>query len=378
MKILCVTTGGTIASVRGDDGGLSPKEGKTFSLFFERQDRESFSDVSFDTENVFNLDSTNIGPAEWFKIADTIWNNVKEYDGFLITHGTDTLGYTGAALSMLLYKLGKPVVMTGSMIPFGEEGSDAEDNLLGAARELCCLTTSEVAVGTNPVYIYFAGKLMDARWTTKIDSSGKDAFLEIPHDEKDNDRILGLFLGTGKDADRNWYTVSWDKIRNRSRMPKVGLFKIYPGADPEILNAFLGYDGLLLECFGAGGVPSGASEAESRAATENASETGSRAATANASAAESREAAESEVVTGSETAAESEENKQSVLCFESVIKKLVASGVKVYAKTQCLYGGADLKRYSVGRKLLSAGALDMGLISTEMAIACLTIFLKGE
>jgi hypothetical protein len=69
------------------------------------------------------LDSSDMGPDDWVKIASTIHENYYDYDGFVCIHGTDTMAYTASALSFMFVNLGKPVILVGSMLPFGEARS---------------------------------------------------------------------------------------------------------------------------------------------------------------------------------------------------------------------------------------------------------------
>ena len=79
-------------------------------------------------------DSSDIRPEHWSKLAELIKERYDDYSGFIVTHGTNTMGYTCAALSFALPNLGKPVVVTGSQIPHGQPASDALSNLTNAVR----------------------------------------------------------------------------------------------------------------------------------------------------------------------------------------------------------------------------------------------------
>jgi L-asparaginase len=81
-----------------------------------------------------NVDSSDIVPAHWARLADEIKNRYDDIDGFIVTHGTNTMGYTCGALSFALPNLNKPVVVTGSQVPSGQPASDALMNLANAVR----------------------------------------------------------------------------------------------------------------------------------------------------------------------------------------------------------------------------------------------------
>ena len=130
-KILLIATGGTIAS-RETEHGLRP--------VLTSEDMRAAIDVTGSTIEVvdlLSLDSTNIAPCHWQTIARKIAEFRTNYDGFIITHGTDTMAYTAAALYYMLENIDRPVVLTGSQRPLGTDGSDAEGNLRLAYEAAC-------------------------------------------------------------------------------------------------------------------------------------------------------------------------------------------------------------------------------------------------
>jgi len=139
LKILLLTTGGTIA--QEDDGsgthisvGATGKQG---FLDYVRANPNN-KDVVIDARNLFNIDSTNITPDHWNQILKVLEAEHYNYDAFCITHGTNTMGMTSSALAFGLKSFGKPVYMTGSQVPFGVEGADANlnfENMIRIARD---------------------------------------------------------------------------------------------------------------------------------------------------------------------------------------------------------------------------------------------------
>lgn len=83
---------------------------------------------------LFNLDSSNITPANWTALAEKIAETYDNFEAFIILHGTNTMGYTAAALSFALENINKPVILTGAQVPLGYLGSDATTNLVNALR----------------------------------------------------------------------------------------------------------------------------------------------------------------------------------------------------------------------------------------------------
>ena len=129
-KILLIGTGGTIAS-DVTDSGLAP-ELTTEQLLSHIP---GISDIcGVDCLQLLNLDSTNMTPAHWLEIAACIRERYGRYDGFVITHGTDTMAYTAAALSYLIQASPKPIVLTGAQKPIGFDSTDSKDNLTDAFR----------------------------------------------------------------------------------------------------------------------------------------------------------------------------------------------------------------------------------------------------
>jgi len=83
---------------------------------------------------LFNVDSSNILPENWTVLVDKIEEVYDNYDAFIVLHGTNTMGYTCAALSLALENINKPVIVTGAQVPLGYLGSDATTNLVNSLR----------------------------------------------------------------------------------------------------------------------------------------------------------------------------------------------------------------------------------------------------
>ena len=237
-KILLIGTGGTIASISTDEG-LAPD-------ILGRQLLEAAPAVSrmceVDCIQVINLDSTNMRPGHWLLIAGAVMNNYNKYDGFVITHGTDTMAYTAAALSYLIQNSPKPIVLTGAQRAVGETGSDAEANLVDAFSVAC----DERSAG---VRIVFAGALICGTRARKNYSKSFAAFgsINFPELARINNGTIIRFV-----PDDLKGPVSFYEILN----PNVGLVKFVPGMRRDILQYIIDkYDGLVIESFGVGGLP---------------------------------------------------------------------------------------------------------------------------
>ena len=239
-KILWLRTGGTIECARTGDG-LSPDSG------FRKETMNLLADgIMVDAESIFSLDSTEITLEHWQKLAGTVFgrHEYPGYDGFVITHGTDTLQYSSAALSHMLENFRKPVVFTGSQKPFSEKDSDAGFNLtcaFAAARDL-----------PGGVYVVFAGKIISGASAIKINTREADAFTDangfIGEAKLDSAR---LFVSP---VPAEAFPVLNDKICG-----KVFYLKITPNVDVGIADFILEkkYKGVVCEAYGLGGIPGG-------------------------------------------------------------------------------------------------------------------------
>jgi len=115
------------------------------------------------------IDSANMVPDDWTRIACALKARWDDYDGFLLLHGTDTMAYTASALSFLFRRMDKPVILTGSQIPLCEPRSDAMDNLVNSLVLASNYPIAEVC-------ICFHGRLLRGNRSIKFKSTGFDAF----------------------------------------------------------------------------------------------------------------------------------------------------------------------------------------------------------
>lgn len=131
-RILVLYVGGTIGMKKNAEGALEPVAGYLTEQMHEmRELRESAEVAPFDIiEYETLLDSSDMGAADYRRIAADLQAHYDAYDGFLIAHGTDTMHYTASALSFLLCNLDKPVIVTGAMVPLAEPYNDARRNVV--------------------------------------------------------------------------------------------------------------------------------------------------------------------------------------------------------------------------------------------------------
>ncbi len=236
--ILLLTTGGTIASLPGGDG-LEPQR----SEVMERELEQLRTYYRITVRDVMCLDSSNIRPEEWQRLAQKIYALRLDYDGIVVSHGTDTMAYTASAVTFMLPDLDRPVVFTGSQLPLADILSDGPDNLRTAF--------AMAASGCSGVFLAFDRKVMLGCRAVKVRASGFSAFESI------NARYAGLVSNRGLVLDnrvlprRNGPTQLLDRLSQ-----DVFLLKLTPGLKPDIFDALvaMGYKGIVIEAFGLGGV----------------------------------------------------------------------------------------------------------------------------
>uniref|UniRef100_UPI003F5CEB44 asparaginase n=1 Tax=Buchnera aphidicola TaxID=9 RepID=UPI003F5CEB44 len=199
------------------------------------------------TINEYNplIDSSNMTPKDWKKIANDIKKNYKKYDGFIILHGTDTMSYTASALSFILENLNKPVIITGSQIPLYEIRSDGRQNLLNSL-----LIASNFPI--HEVTLFFNNKLYRGNRTTKTHADGLNAFSSpnLPPLLK-----IGVKIKYSK---KNIILKKNKKliVHNIKHQP-ISIITIYPGISKQIMKNFFlkPVKGLILCSYGKGNAP---------------------------------------------------------------------------------------------------------------------------
>jgi L-asparaginase len=236
--ILLIATGGTIAAT-STDAGLSPTISSEELINFVPGVQEF---CFIDAVQPLSIDSTNIQPEDWAEIAGLIEENYDKYDGFVITHGTDTMAYAAAVLSYLIQNPGKPIVLTGAQKPINVDITDAKMNLLDAAT---------YAVNGNPgVYIVFNGKVIIGTRARKTKTKSYDAFESINFPIAafiDGNRITSYIRLTGEAGPPVFHTDIY---------PHVFLLKLSPGMEPDVLDYISDkYEAIVIESYGTGGVP---------------------------------------------------------------------------------------------------------------------------
>ena len=242
-RILMLATGGTIASKESGEG-LSPAITSEEILSYVPAVGELCRVKAI---QLMNLDSTNVGPAHWLEMAAAIRENYDDYSGFVITHGTDTMAYTAAALSYLIQDSPKPIVITGSQKSIALNDTDARRNLYDSFLYAADRDSHDVS-------LVFDGKVILGTRARKERSKSFNAFSCVDYPERAviRDGRLIRYLAPrpyAYGAEPTFY----DKLED-----KVLLLTLIPGMGAEALELLRdNYRAVILQSFGVGGLPGG-------------------------------------------------------------------------------------------------------------------------
>lgn len=253
-SILIIYTGGTIGMIEDEHSGA------LVSFDFDTLWKEipSIQKISSSIDVVsfeHPIDSSNMNPAEWAKIAQLVYDGYDQYDGFVILHGSDTMAYTASALSFMLENLGKPVILTGSQLPIGAVRTDAKENLL-TAIEIASLRKNNLPV-VPEVAIYFEYNLYRGNRSTKVSAEEFEAF------KSPNYPILAE---AGVNLKFNYAAIKPVKseeqlVLNTALSTEIISLKLFPGMDKQQVTHFLNapnVKGIILETYGSGNAPTDA------------------------------------------------------------------------------------------------------------------------
>lgn len=318
-SILIIYTGGTIGmKIDSASGALVPfnfnqisSEVPELGKFGYRIDTISYSPL---------IDSSDVQPSFWQKLAATIEENYEKYNGFVILHGTDTMSFSASALSFMLDDLEKPVVFTGSQLPIGRPRTDGKENLISSV-EIAAARDGDGKALVPEVCIYFNSSLLRGNRSTKTSATGFNAFespnypplatagidikYNVQHILRTPDNGGGLVIHTDLDT-------------------RASVLKIHPGITEEAARDILlgkGTRAVIIETYGSG-------------------------------------------------------NATSKEWFLDIVRQAAEMGKILLNVTQCLNGEVNMDIYATGRSLKDAGVLSGCDITTESALGKL-FFLMG-
>jgi len=266
-KVAIISTGGTIAS-RVDYRTGAVRPALTASDLYSVVP-ELANIARIDAQILFSLFSENITPKHWKEIAKAVAKQISEdVDGVVIAHGTDTMGYTAAALSFALQDLPVPVILVGSQRSADRPSSDAATNLIGAVTAAAKAPFAEVAVAMHEITSDTSIILHRGTKVRKCHTSKRDAFESVnatPMARVQNQKISML---TKKYRKRN----PLRKLTLKAKFEeKVALIKFYPSMNPAVIDWYVekDYSGIIIEGTGLGHAGSYAFKAIQNAIEQN-------------------------------------------------------------------------------------------------------------
>lgn len=317
--ILIIYTGGTIGMIENPEtGALENFDFEQFRHYVPELKRFNYQidALAFDAP----IDSSDMEPRYWVKMARIIAEHYDNYDGFVLLHGTDTMAFTASALSFMLENLGKPVIITGSQLPIGQLRTDGKENLL-TSIEIAAARNAQGHPMVPEVCIFFESRLMRGNRTTKINAEGFNAFRSFNFAPLAQAGIHLKF-----DHHLIHRPKPYEGFRPHFLLDNnVMILTLFPGIRKEVVNACFAVEGIkavILKTYGSGNAPQKA-------------------------------------------------------WFVERIRQLVAKGVIVVNITQCYKGSVEMHRYETGLQLLQAGVIN-GYDATMEAVVTKLMFLLGH
>jgi len=312
--IMVLHTGGTIASrVSYEKGGVEPA--------FDPEDLvemypELAEEVNIHSDVIAQMLSEDMEPEHWIEIVEEIHRVKDDYDGIIVGHGTDTMSYTGAALSLMLQNLDTGVMLVGSQRSSDRPSSDAAMNMYCASKFLTETDFTGVGVCMHENSNDTVCNILPPQKVRKMHTSRRDAFSPI------NAKPLGHVNYETGEIEEKFEQFSEEYEKNTELNKNVGWLRIRPGMRPEELEFVKEqeYDGVIVEGTGLGHMPVN----------------------------------------------DFDENTQH---HAEILEKLeeIAEDAVVVMTSQCLNGRVDMDVYSAGLKIQEAGVIGAEDMHPELA-----------
>ncbi len=317
-SILLIYTGGTIGMIQNQETGtLEPFNFQYLQQHIPDLNRLNctISTVQFERP----LDSAEIGPESWVKIAHIIADNYAKYDGFVVLHGTDTMAFTASALSFMLENLSKPVILTGSQLPLGMLRTDGKENLV-TAIEIAAARDGDVPM-IQEVCIFFENDLMRGNRTSKTNADNFNAFHSYNYPV-----LAHAGIAIHYNLPHIYRPILRKPLKPHFEFDNhIAILKLFPGMSPLVVESVLNtpeLKGVVLETFGSGNAPTDS-------------------------------------------------------WFLSRLKEATDKGIVIVNVTQCHSGSVEMERYETGYHLSETGVISGYDSTTESAVTKL-MCLFGE
>lgn len=251
-KVLLIYTGGTIGMIKDPETGVL----KSFDFKHLYKHVPEIQRLNIDLNSIsfeIPVDSSEMNPKFWKMMADLIVANYDQHDGFVILHGSDTMAFTGSALSFMLQGLCKPIVLTGSQLPIGTIRTDGKENLITAIEIAAAKDKNGNAI-VQEVALYFEYSLFRGNRTSKISANQFDAF---------NSPNYPKLAVAGVEIDYHFDDLFRSNTKTLNYFPalstQVALIKLFPGIDFSLYSSVFTNENtraILLETYGSGNAPS--------------------------------------------------------------------------------------------------------------------------
>lgn len=255
-RLLILYTGGTIG-MKPTSRGLAPAPDLADFIPRMPELQQAFAGAAPTLEVITCeplRDSADMRPSDWLRLAGDIRERYDGHDGFVVLHGTDTLAYTSSALSFLVGRPGKPLIVTGAQLPLGHPRSDARNNLVAAIT-----VAARLPAHRAETCVVFGSRILRGNRSTKVSSRAMDAF--------DSPRFpalgsIGIDIRFGETLSAGVEDTQCEPLLpKRGDVPAddaVALLRLFPGCGPMLshcLNATENLRGVVVETYGAGNGP---------------------------------------------------------------------------------------------------------------------------